>query len=380
MIESVASYKFWTNTMTENCVGIDLGTLYTTAAAGNGANYCLPSEVGFPRDIIAKHLIGQAHVLGSDIATHRSSLDVIRPFERNALKYAINEQQWRSFKAERTSLAHRSASLLVQKVINSLDTPNPEAVRCIAGVPAAASPHSQLLILELVEEFAEFAAVVSEPFSVAYGIGEEAKNSVIIDIGAGTVDYCYYYGALPKQDDQSTLGFGGDHVDEELRNQIQATFPSAKVSIQLARRLKERFGSVGASPKSAIVEIPTKSGDTREFDLTNLIRDVCLGFASRITNSLLEHLSAITCEDFVITESSILLAGGGSQLSGLDEYIENTLDLSGRCNVQRVNDCRFAGALGALKLARELPTEGWEALRAQSTQNDKEAEHRSDAA
>ncbi len=366
--------------MTENCVGIDLGTLYTTAAAGNGANYCLPSEVGFPRDIVAKHLIGQAHVLGSDIATHRSSLDVIRPFERNALKYSINEQEWRSFKEESTSLAHRSASLLVQKVIDSLDMPDPSSVRCIAGVPAAASQHSQLLILELVEEFAEFAAVVSEPFAVAYGIGEEANNSVVIDIGAGTVDYCYYYGALPKQDDQSTLGFGGDHVDEDLRSHIQATFPSAKVSLQLARRLKERFGSVGASPRSAIVEIPTKSGDTREFDLTDIIRDVCSSFASKITESLLEHISAIKSDDFVLTQSRILLAGGGSQLSGLDEYIEEALNLSGRCEVQRVNDCRFAGAIGALKLARELPTEGWEILRSQETQTDKHSGTRSDAA
>ncbi len=366
--------------MTENCVGIDLGTLYTTAAGGNGANSCLPSEVGFPRDIVAKHLIGQSHVLGSDITAHRSSLDVIRPFEKNALKYAINEQEWRSFKQESTSLDHRSASLILQKVVESLDLPNPDSIRCIAGVPAAASPHSQLLILELVEEFAEFAAVVSEPFAVAYGIGEEAKNSVIIDIGAGTVDYCYYYGALPKQDDQSTLGIGGDHVDEELRNHIHAEFPSSKVSMQLARRLKERFGSVGASPRSAIVEIPTKSGDIREFDLTNVIRDVCLDFASKITKTLLEHLSAITCDDFVITDSRILLAGGGSQLSGLDEYIEKTLSLSGRFEVHRVNDCRFAGAMGALKLARELPEEGWEVLHQQENHRTRDTENRSDAA
>ncbi len=366
--------------MAENCIGIDLGTLYTTAAGGNGANFCLPSEVGFPRDIVAKHLIGQPHVLGSDITAHRNSLDVIRPFEKNALKYAINEQEWRNFHQESASLDRRAASLILQNVVESLDLPNPDAVRCIAGVPAAASPHSQLLILELVEEFAEFAAVVSEPFAVAYGIGAEAKNSVIIDIGAGTVDYCYYYGALPKQDDQSTLGVGGDHVDEELRNQIHAEFPSSKVSMQLARRLKERFGSVGAGPRSAIVEIPTKSGDIQEFDLTNVIRDVCLNFASKITNALLEHLSAITCDDFVITKSRILLAGGGSQLSGLDEYIEKTLSLSGRFEVHRVNDCRFAGALGALKLARELQTEDWELLRQQENPDAKDGENRSDAA
>ena len=148
--------------------------------------------------------------------------------------------------------------------------------------------------------------------------------------------------------------------------------------MQLARRLKERFGSVGASPRSALVEIPTKSGDIREFDLTNVIRDVCLNFASKITNALLEHLSAITCDDFVITESQILLAGGGSQLAGLDEYIEKMLSLSGRFEVRRVNDCRFAGAMGALKLARELPEEGWEILREQETCDARDK--RSDAA
>jgi rod shape-determining protein MreB and related proteins len=360
--------------VTKNCVGIDLGTMYTTAAGGNGARLCLPSEVGFPKDVVAKHLIGQDFVLGSDIALHRPSLDVIRPFEKNSLKYAIGEKELRSFQGEEAPLNRQAACSIVRHAVDSLELPDPSAARCIVGVPAAASQYSQLLILELVESVAQYAAVVSEPFAVAYGIGEEAKNTVIVDIGAGTVDFCYYYGALPKPGDQSTLGIGGDHVDEELRSLIHQEFPTAKVSILLARKLKERFGSVGSTARAAVAELPTRTGEAQEYDLTNIIRDVCLQFASKVTNSLLQHLSAIECDDFVITNTNILLAGGGSQLVGLDEYIEKALSLSGRCEVSRVNDNRFAGSMGALKLARELPADGWEVLRTQQEQTNNIAE------
>ncbi|MGB1926449.1 MAG: hypothetical protein ACPHL6_07955, partial [Rubripirellula sp.] len=56
------------------CIGIDLGTMFTTAAASNGGRSCIRSEVGFARDAVAKHLIGTEIVLGDAINQNRPAL------------------------------------------------------------------------------------------------------------------------------------------------------------------------------------------------------------------------------------------------------------------------------------------------------------------
>ena len=344
------------------CIGIDLGTMFTTAAASNGGRSCIRSEVGFARDAVAKHLIGSSVVLGDLVTQHRQALKIVRPFERNSLKLAITEDQFRSISTEETHESLSAAAELVSYTIDNLSIASGVEQRCVVGIPAGASVYSQRLVLDLVEAVTPYVAVVSEPFAVGFGVGSEANNSIIIDIGAGTVDYCYYYGAFPSEQDQATLGYGGDHVDHELRRGILEAFPDAKVSEAAARRIKERYGSVGDHVKQAVVELPTRDGRSSKFDITDVLRDACTSFANKITNGLAKHISSIDNDDFFIDGAKILLAGGGSQLHGLDEYIGGALSIGDRCDVIRIHDCKYAGAMGALELARKLPDDGWDFL------------------
>ena len=344
------------------CIGIDLGTMFTTAAASNGGRSCIRSEVGFARDAVAKHLIGAEVVLGDAINQHRPALNVVRPFERNSLKLAITEDQFKTISNQQNHSSLSAASEVVAHTVQCLDVPADDELRCVVGIPAGASVYSQRLVLDLIEAVTPYVAVVSEPFAVGFGVGTDANNSIIIDIGAGTVDYCYYYGAFPAEQDQATLGYGGDHLDQELRSAILETYPSAKVSLNTVRRIKERYGSVSDSVKKAVVELPTRDGRAQKFDLTELVRESCLGFANKITNGLAKHISSIENDDFFIDGAKVLLAGGGSQLQGLDNYIEQALSISDRCDVVRIHDCKYAGAMGALDLARKLPEDGWQFL------------------
>ena len=68
--------------MDASCIGIDLGTMFTTAAASNGGRSCIRSEVGFARDAIAKHLIGEDIVIG-ELVNKRGILDLKPPRMRD---------------------------------------------------------------------------------------------------------------------------------------------------------------------------------------------------------------------------------------------------------------------------------------------------------
>jgi len=52
-------------------------------------------------------------------------------------------------------------------------------------------------------------------------------------------------------------------------------------------------------------------------------------------------------------------AGGGSQIRGICSYMQERLSEDGPAGVQRVDDPLFAGANGALALAKDMPESYW---------------------
>src|SRR5712692_2103893 len=97
--------------------------------------------------------------------------------------------------------------------------------------------------------------IVSEPFAVAYGLNA-LLHTMIIDIGAGTSDFCVMKGRYPTEEDQRTLMTAGDSIDTQLLKLIEERYPQANVTVFMVREWKEKFSFVGSAPERAVVIAP----------------------------------------------------------------------------------------------------------------------------
>lgn len=338
-------------------IGMDLGTFKTSVMASNAKRCSLFSAVGWPRDHVARATLGRDVVFGDDVVQQRLALDVVRPFAKGALKYrGANSES-----AADVERSKRAASLLVKHAVSLMEPPPGAMVYGVIGAPSRATIENKQVIIDAAREAFDAVVVAAEPFTVAYGMGR-LKETIVVDIGAGTIDICPLYGAYPKDDDQVTIGLGGDAIDERFLKLLQQRFPQAQVTLNMAREIKEKFGFVHDVNESAIVRLPV-NGQPQPFDVTEPLKEACCSLVEPILKGLRDVVARFDPEFQQQLLKHVLLAGGGSQLKGLDQLVEKGLqNFSSQVVVQRVNDSCYAGAAGALKLAMNMPEHYWQEL------------------
>ncbi len=340
-------------------IGMDLGTYKTSVASSSGYRDVMQTAVGWPKDHVARTMLGRDLVFGKDLVDHRLALDVVRPFEKGALKYVDGKKAGMN---DATIKKHADATrLVVEYAVKMVNREPDRPVYGVIGVPARANMLNKKFILDAVEGVFESVAIVSEPFTIAYGLNR-LTDTLVIDIGAGTIDICPLYGTYPDEKDQVTLPMGGDLVDEEFEKRLRAKFPHVQVSRNMIREIKERFGFVHDLNESASVQL-TVDGKPTTFDITEPLKAACQMLVTPIVTAVREMIGKFDPEFQQSLRQNIVLGGGGSQLKGLDRVIENSLKDYGGAKVTRVSDASFAGAVGALKLAMNMPKDGWTQLK-----------------
>jgi rod shape-determining protein MreB len=215
-------------------------------------------------------------------------------------------------------------------------------------------------IIEAVQSAFQAVMIVPEPFAIAYGMNR-LSDTLVIDIGAGTIDICPVCGTFPCEDDQVTLPVGGDFVDEHFFNRMRTLYPDAQLSRQTAREIKEKYGFVNDVNDRALVMLPVR-GKPKQFDVTAPLQEACKMLVPPIVQGLRELIARLDPDFQQRMLQNIVLGGGGSQLRGLDRVIEESMVEYGGAKVRRVGDAVFAGAVGALKLAMGLPQDCWKNL------------------
>lgn len=333
------------------CVGIDLGTSRSSISASNGERQVVDSYVGWPLDMVARKILQKPVVIGREALDNRSMLDLHRPLERGVIKEGSERDQ----EAVHELLRHLISVIGIREKAQNRST-----VRAVVGVPAEAFRVNRQRLRKAMDGIADSVILVSEPFAVAYGL-EALLHAMIVDIGAGTADFCVMQGRYPTEEDQRTLPNAGDAIDERLLQLMREHHPEAQISIHLIRGWKEKWSFVGEAKNRVIVTAPAK-GRATEFDITTDMRAACESILPPITETMIDLLSRVEPEYQERVRNNIILAGGSSLISGLSDALEKACSELGGGRVTIVNDPVFAGSDGGLAVARDASTADWEKL------------------
>lgn len=352
-------------------IGMDLGTFKTSVASANGKRTMVPSAVGWPKDRVARALLGRDVIFGEEIWTHRSALNVVRPFQRGTLKYIDGADA--GFGPDDIARHKEAAELLVKHAVSTTEPASHGPIYGVIGAPSRATILNKQVIIDAARSTLDAVMVVAEPFTIAYGM-DRLSNTLVIDIGAGTIDICPMYGTYPKDEDQITLPIGGDSIDDEFHRLMKQSENPPQLSLKMAREIKENFGYVRDYEDAAIVTLPV-AGKPTLIDVSKQLNSACRSIVPGIIEALRELISKFDPEFQSSLLSNVLLGGGGGQLKGLDRLIEEALQPYGGANVTRVDDSVFAGANGALKMAMSMPADYWQQIAEQAentNQNEKQ--------
>ncbi len=337
-------------------LGIDLGTSRTSVSASNGVRETVASYVGYPKDVVSLKLLKKDVLFGDEAIEKRLSLDFYRPLEHGVLKGSDGGD---IAVAEGNEKAARD---LIGEIIKRARPRKDELVYAVIGAPAQASISSKEAIIRAARETVDSVMLCSEPFAVAYGL-EMLEDVLVIDIGAGTVDLCRMHGTMPEDTDQITLTTAGDFVDLQLSEAIGKAYPEAQFTIQMIKSIKERYATVAEEITPVEVELPVQGKPTR-FDITEQVRESARKIIPRIVEGLGQLVSSFDPEFQDRLKNRVLLAGGGSQIRGLDLAIEEEMVRRlGSGKVQRIEEPMYGGSNGALKIAHDMPESYWEKLK-----------------
>ncbi len=233
-------------------------------------------------------------------------------------------------------------------------------VRAVIGVPAEALRVNRQHLRDAMRGFVDHLIIVSEPFAVAYGL-DALLHTLIIDIGAGTADFCLMQGRFPTEDDQRTLPNAGDWIDEQFLKILGEDHPEMQVSVHTARQWKEAYGFIGESENPVLVTTAI-GGKPTEVDITSAVGRACTALVPPVAETLLDLVASLEPEYQEQVRNSVILAGGTAALAGLTAALEKAMASYGGGAVQLAEDPLYQGAKGGLALAQDAPRSDWEKL------------------
>ncbi|MES2694090.1 MAG: response regulator [Verrucomicrobiota bacterium] len=196
-------------------LGFDLGTNKSCILAGapSGSDIVVskvvPTVVGYVKDGIVDGIIaGNAQkIFGEDALRNMLHVRLVAPV------------------AEGVIADHNAVRDFLQYLRSLVDPAGTAEIRAVIGMPANAVPQAREDIRRCSYGIFDRVILIPEPFLAALGYRDDSRvsqpnyldpvvNSLFIDIGGGTSDLSLVQGCFPTSQDQISIPFAGDAIDE----------------------------------------------------------------------------------------------------------------------------------------------------------------------
>jgi rod shape-determining protein MreB len=300
-------------------MGIDLGTANTLVyVRGKGVLLNEPSVVALAEAGGRKHVLAVGEEAKLMVGRTPGNIVAIRPLKDGVIAdFEVAEEMIKHF---------------IRKVHNRRSFVSPQIVICI---PRGATAVERRAIQESAEGAgARRVFLIEEPMAAAIGAGlpvTEPTGSMVVDIGGGTTEVAVL--SLGGIVYGNSVRVGGDKMDDSIINYIRKHH-NLLIGDTTAEKIKKEIGAA----------IHPSNGEGRTMaikgrDLINGVPKEIKISEAQVVDSLLETVSAIV--DAVkfalentppelsadIADKGIVMTGGGSMLSRLDELIRNKTGL-----------------------------------------------------
>ena len=288
-------------------IAIDLGTANTLIwLAGKGIIVNEPSIIARSTKTGAVIAVGESakQMLGK---THEG-IETIRPLRDGVVSdFTAVDEMLQGF---------------IRKVnLNRLTRP-----RMVICVPSGVTEVERRAVKDAGErQGAREVFLVDEPVAAAIGIGldiSQPVGNIIVDIGGGTTEVAVI--SLSGVVTKTAIRIAGDEMDDKIQHWFRnehklevGTQTAEQIKITVGSAMKSRSKNILVKGRDLVSGIP-KTKDIRSDEIRQALKDP----VKRILDVINDALGATPAElSSDIMDRGIVLCGGGSQLTGLDQVL-----------------------------------------------------------
>lgn len=323
-------------------LAIDLGTAnILVAIRGKGIIVREPSVVA--RHKKTKKVLAVGREAKKMIGKTPASIEALRPLRHGVIS---------DFDATAAMLSHY-IKLVHERPKSYL--PNIPRPKVVVGIPSGVTEVERRAVQEAaLDAGARTAYLIEEPMAAAIGAGlpiQESKGSMVVDIGGGTTEIAVI--SLGGIVVNRSIRVAGDEMDQAIISFARLKY-SLLLGEQTAEEVKIAIGSaftVDDDNQTVVRGRDLETGLPKSMKFhSGEIREALADVVNRIVSGIKEVIEE-TPPEFIgdIMEQGVTLAGGTSQLRGLEKLIAREIKMP----VWQADDPQTAVVRGAMRLLED---------------------------
>lgn len=298
-------------------IGIDLGTANTLVfVKGKGIIIREPSVVAVDQRYSPVRVVAVGSEAKNMIGRTPGSIGAVRPLRNGVI-------------ADFDATAE-----MLRKFIRKAVTASPfSKTRVMICVPSGVTEVERRAVNDAAKSAgARYVSLIEQPMAAAIGAGlpvEEAKGSMIVDIGGGTAEVAVV--ALGDIVTSRSVKVAGDSYDEAIINYIRRKY-SLLIGERTAEDIKIQIGSAYSYEGEGAMNVKGRNlvdGLPKDVEVTSEeIRDALKDNIAQLLDAIrttLENTPPELAADII--DGGITLTGGGALLRGLDKLIEKEVKI-----------------------------------------------------